>query len=452
MDKAANNVGFVCKALYCQMLREELAAENGAYEETEEKESDLIEAHNAYLKRLHLVGLAKLPFLYWLPKFHKTPPGARFIAAAKSCTLTKLSRAMNACCGLVLDTLREKDNETICTSGVRRFFIVRAFQEVSEFFRRWRRKGDPNSSSGLYTGDFSTMYTTIPHEDLFHVLEEVTREAFSWAGDKMMEGRQPCIQWLGGSSCSWVRGRPCHTRTTHTFSLEQLNELLVFLISNTYLKIGDNIHRQTIGIPMGTNCAPPVANLYLYYYESKYVSKVEREGGVAVARTFLNTFRLIDDVLSLDNPYLVSAVEKTYEEGGIYPEALKLEQTSTSNTAVNFLGMHVRTRKTRVITSVYDKRKDFPFVVRRYPITKSLIPEYIPYGVLPGQLHRGYEICTFAEDFTPFAVGVATILRDNGCKSGKLRKRFKSFVTNQVRRYPRRGDIIKQFNRELGNR
>jgi hypothetical protein len=55
------------------------------------------------------------------------------------------------------------------------------------------------------------------------------------------------------------------------------------------------------------------------------------------------------------------ALSKTYEEGGIYPGAFKLEQTSTSNKAVDFLGMHIETGGKRLTLSVYDKRKDFPF-------------------------------------------------------------------------------------------
>ena len=427
-----------------------MAKENGAYEVTQEQQSELIASHKTYLKRLKLFGKAKLPFLYWLPKFHKDPVGAIFIAASVDCTTSKLSRILSDCLGLVLETLRDKDNETISTSGVRRFFVVQAFEEVSGFLERWHRK-NPNSSPGLYTGDFATMYTTIPHEDLFRAMEEVTREAFTWASQKVLQGREACIRWYDDSSCTWVRGRSSHTKSTHTFTVESLNELIVYLVSNTYLKAGDSIYRQTIGIPMGTNCAPGLANLYLYYYEAAYVSRIEVEEGIEVAKTFHTTFRLIDDVLALDNPNLLPALNKTYEEGGMYPEALKLEQTSTSNKAVDFLGMHIETVGKRLSLSVYDKRKDFPFKVKRYPVMESLIPRYIPYGVFQGQLHRGYRICTKAADFLSYAVEVATILRENGCANNKLKRGFKSFVATFVKKYPSQRVISKQFCQQLGS-
>ena len=58
----------------------------------------------------------------------------------------------------------------------------------------------PAQEAGLYTGDFATMYTSIPHEELFKAIEITTREAFDWAADKLDIARdQICIQHLGES-------------------------------------------------------------------------------------------------------------------------------------------------------------------------------------------------------------------------------------------------------------
>ena len=38
----------------------------------------------------------KLPTLYWLPKVHKRPYKARFIANSSSCTTTELSKRLNS--------------------------------------------------------------------------------------------------------------------------------------------------------------------------------------------------------------------------------------------------------------------------------------------------------------------------------------------------------------------
>ena len=74
-----------------------------------------------------------------------------------------------------------------------------------------------------------------------------------------------------------------------------------------------------------------LANLYLYFYESAYVSRLELKEGLVAAGTFHNTFRLIDDVLLVDNPLMAAALSKPYEEGGLYPAVLELKQTSKSS-------------------------------------------------------------------------------------------------------------------------
>ena len=49
--------------------------------------------------------------------------------------------------------------------------------------------------------------------------------------------------------------------------LRELIELLEYLIENIFIMVGNKVFIQHVGIPMGTNCAPLLANLYLFYYE-----------------------------------------------------------------------------------------------------------------------------------------------------------------------------------------
>ena len=39
----------------------------------------------------------RLPTIYWLPKLHKIPYKARFIANSSSCTTTELSKLLTSC-------------------------------------------------------------------------------------------------------------------------------------------------------------------------------------------------------------------------------------------------------------------------------------------------------------------------------------------------------------------
>ena len=44
--------------------------------------------------------------------------------------------------------------------------------------------------------------------------------------------------------------------------------MLEFLIDNIFVIFGGRVFQQTVGIPMGTNCAPLLANLFIYSYET----------------------------------------------------------------------------------------------------------------------------------------------------------------------------------------
>ena len=159
-----------------------------------------------------------------------------------------------------------------------------------------------------------------------------------------------------------------------------------------------------------------LGNLFLYAYESAYITRVELEKGVEAARQFQMTFRLIDidDVLSADNVAMTDAVQSHLDAGGMYPSELTLNTTSILPSEVEFLGMRIQTDTRRFRLSVFDKRKSFPFRVRRYPLASSLILRNMLTGVCLGILHRGYRICSGVDDFLAYAVEVADTLRENG--------------------------------------
>ena len=117
--------------------------------------------------------------------------------------------------------------------------------------------------------------------------------------------------------------------------------------------------------------------------EYQFIDRLVDDGKLEEARAHHMTFRLIDDVLSLGNPFHDNFFKTCY------PSFLTLNDTTLEDGSVNFLGMHVSDIHTSSLSvSVYDKRKDFPFKVVRYPHLDSAIPSSIAYGVFTGQLHR----------------------------------------------------------------
>ena len=344
-------------------------------------------------------------------------------------------------------TLRSKDNEHIRRTGIRRFFVVERFEEISMFLNRWRRVGDARS---IRSGDFATMYTTIPHATLVDAITTSTDEAVAWAAHEHdIDLDRLRIEWAvdaGRVGTRWVRGSGVAGRisdNTCTFTAADIVKHVAFLVANTFVVNGAVIRRQRVGLPMGTNCAPVLANTFLYAYESRYIDSIMRTDPSRAAQ-FHMTFRYIDDTLSIDNPHWQLALDAKL----IYPPELTLADTTPVSAAdpVHFLGMDLVDDGDRFRLSVYDKRDDFPFPVRRYPQVASLIPHTIPYGVFLGQLHRGYRICTSAADFLSFSIGVARRLVANGCGTRRLSVLFRTFVRRVVTKFRQRRLLCTDFH------
>ena len=92
-DKAANNVVVVFRLHYINTLKQELNGKK-AYEETSIDEKSVVYSHSNEIPNKFVVDVKepqdRLPTMYWLPKLHKRPYKARFIANSSSCTTTAL--------------------------------------------------------------------------------------------------------------------------------------------------------------------------------------------------------------------------------------------------------------------------------------------------------------------------------------------------------------------------
>ena len=75
---------------------------------------------------------------------------------------------------------------------------------------------------------------------------------------------------------------------------------------------GGRLLQQTFGIPMGTNCAPLLVDLFLYSYKTDFIQGLLKKNEKKLARSFNFTFRYIDYVLSLNNSRFGDFVDRIY--------------------------------------------------------------------------------------------------------------------------------------------
>ena len=173
-DKAENNVDVVCRLHYINTLKRELDGTR-AYLETDTDEMTVVNDHLNDLPVKFSVcvneGQDKLPTMYWLPKLHKRPYKARFIANSSSCTTTKLSKLLTSCLTAIKSHFIRYCETVYETSNKNWFWSTKYCGEVLS-----KLKCRAFRATSLSTYDFSTLYTTLPH----NLIEEKLLDLIEW--------------------------------------------------------------------------------------------------------------------------------------------------------------------------------------------------------------------------------------------------------------------------------
>jgi hypothetical protein len=145
--------------------------------------------------------------------------------------------------------------------------------------------------------------------------------------------------------------------------------MIEFLIDNTFVIFGGRVFQQTVGIPMGTNCAPLLADLFLYSYEADFIQVLLKKKEKKLARSFNFTVRYIDDVLSLNNSRFGDFIDR------IYPIELEIKDTTDTDRSASYLDLHLEIdSEGRLRAKHYDKRDDFNFPIVNFPIGLTSFP------------------------------------------------------------------------------
>ena len=112
-----------------------------------------------------------LPTMYWLPKLHKRPYKARFIANSRSCTTTELSKLLTFCLTAIKSHVIRYCEAVYETSNKNWFWSIKNSGEV---LSKLKYRGFRATSLSIY--DFSTLYTTLPH----NLIKEKLLDLIEW--------------------------------------------------------------------------------------------------------------------------------------------------------------------------------------------------------------------------------------------------------------------------------
>ena len=97
----------------------------------------------------------RLPTMYLLPKLHKRPYKARFIANSSSCTTTEISKLLTSCLTAIKAKVIKYCETVYEKSWKNMFWPIKNSGKVLS-----KLKDIGNQATSLSTYDFSTLYTT----------------------------------------------------------------------------------------------------------------------------------------------------------------------------------------------------------------------------------------------------------------------------------------------------
>ena len=127
-------------------------------------------------------------------------------------------------------------------------------------------------------------------------------------------------------------------------------DALHYFLDNIFIRFGSKLYGQIVGIPMGTNCAPLVADLFLFCYERGFILSLSDNNEADIIEAFNYTSRYLDDLLNIDNSYFEQMV------GQIYPTELQLNKANSSDTKAPFLDLNLSITNGIVSSKIYDNR------------------------------------------------------------------------------------------------
>ena len=140
-------------------------------------------------------------------------------------------------------------------------------------------------------------------------------------------------------------------------------DALHYLLDNISIRFGSKLYRQSVGIPMGTNCAPLVADLLLFCYERDFMLSLSDNNQTDIIEAFNSISRYLDDLLNINNPYFERMV------GQIYPTELQLNKANSSDTEAPFLDLNLSITNGIVSSKIYNKWDDLNFVIVNFPFS-----------------------------------------------------------------------------------
>ena len=374
IDKTSKNFAVICKQYYIECILDEVGFQNNGndtYEISQLGKNDIVEMLRKDSLKFNINSSDEcltLPFMQITPKMHKNPIGLRTIIASKRCVTKQLSQDIGKCLKLILYNLTKYCDTIHRCTGIQPNWIISNNKSVLDTLHCL---GKSNRLKRVDTYDFEKLYTNLELDEILHALDYVIKLGF---------GYNKRFVTIGKYRANWSTGKiNCNTYT----DLEII-QMIKLLIENSYFTVGNKVFRQKVGIPMGTDCAPYIANLFLFSYEYKYVMNLIKTGNFVEVMKLRHMYRYIDDITSINDDGYMSD-----NYGKIYPSSLNLKKVNVTPKKADVLDISIKVNDNFTCsTSVFDKRDEFEFDIVCFPNLRGNVNVSMAINVYKEELRR----------------------------------------------------------------
>ena len=274
----------------------------------------------------------------------------------------------------------------------------------------------------MSTYDFSTLYTTLPHNLTKDNLIDLIEKTFQRDGSPYLA--------LNDRNAFFTSEKP---KKYHAWSCQSVCDTLTFLLDNIFIQFGAKLYGQVVGIPMCTSCTPLVIDLFLFCYERDFMISLSDDKQAEAIDAFNTTSRYLDDILKINNVYFDNMVSQ------IYPSELQLDKANTSGTKATFVDLLLSICNDIVSTNIYDKRAYLDCEIVNFQFLDGDVPCSTSYGVYISQLIRFARASSYVTDSNTRNKLLTQKLLKQGYWYHKLQKTFSKF-------YRRYFDLISKFH------
>ena len=138
---------------------------------------DIVNTHNTFTKSLGIElsdDDKRLPYLYWTPKLHRSPVKHRFIAGSSKCTTKQLSSLLTRILTVIKTVLEKYCSIKTSHTGVNNMWILKNSINLLSSLGHLGVHRAPS----VQTFDFSTLYTSMPHDLLKSRMNNIINNSF----------------------------------------------------------------------------------------------------------------------------------------------------------------------------------------------------------------------------------------------------------------------------------